>query len=277
MNTVRSDLKNANEAQVSIAKGILGDDEYAKIACAETDALEAKYMNPKEVSRGMGVTAPTPKPIEITPKVVDALTVDVKNVGSNNMDIQMPDNIKVPKKIMDAIDKTSKMVGLDVRLGRTLVHTESGFDPNCTCGNKGYKDRNGVYHEGSVDYGLTQLNNRGGPIGDFLGKKIDLADGRKQVEVTTSNYRNDMYVNLYIGLASYKHYLTDLSGNNPFIAYACYNAGEGSYEVFRGQNKAELTKNEVCDILTETGRSAFKQASKNVKNNFAEKYSLYFK
>jgi hypothetical protein len=260
------------EVQKGIAKNILGEEDYAKFACAESDALESKVLNKPEVSRGDA--RPTQAPIQVS--TTPANVVELPDAGVSNTEVMSTGKLKVPNKIVDAIVKTSNIVGLDPKLGKTLVHTESGYDPKCTCVNKGYKDRKGVWHDGSTDYGLTQVNNRGGVIGDYLGKKVDLADGRKQVEVTESNYKTDMYVNLAIGLASYKHYLTDYSDGNPFISYACYNAGEGTASVFNSNDKSELSLNSTCNILADTGKLAFIQASRNTRNNFGEKYKLYF-
>ncbi len=275
----KNDFGNMTDVQKGIAQTVLSQQEYDKLASAETDALESKFLKPITVSRG-DITRPTVAPIQNTPTSITptATTIsEIPDAGTSNTEIMSTGTLKVPNKVIEAVVKTSNMVGLDVKLGKTLVHTESGYDPKSVCSNSGYKDRNGVWHEGSTDYGLTQVNNRGGVIGDWLGEKVDLADGRKQVQVTESNYKTDMYVNLAIGLASYKRYLNDLCDNNPFIAYSCYNAGEGTASVFRSNDKSELSLNSVCDILTDTGKPAFIQASRNTKNNFGMKYNLYFK
>jgi hypothetical protein len=257
---VESDFDNMTEVQKGIAKNILGEEKYIDIA----EFSKANITRYNSISRGSDFevrVTPTPTPITIT----------IQDVGIST------NKLTVSSLVMDAVIKTSLMVELDARLGKTLVHTESGYDPKSINVNKGYKNRNGNWVGGSTDYGLTQINSQGGPLGDYFGKKINLTDGR-QVEVTNANYKTDMYINLTMGLSSYKHYLTDLCDNNPYIAYACYNAGENASLVFsKYKNKSELTMSEVCSILRKTGNPAYIQASRNIQNNFAMKYQLYFK
>ena len=257
---VESNFDNMTEVQKGIAKEILGDEEYAKIS-EYSKANITRYPSSSRGSSFENTVTPIPTPIY----------VEVQDVGAST------NKFKVSSQVMDAVVKTSEALDLDVRLGKTLVHAESGYNPKTTNTNKGYKNRNGVWVGGSTDYGLTQINSQGGPLADYLGKKINLVDGRQQVEVTNLNYKTDMYINLMMGLSSYKRYLADLCGNNPYIAYACYNAGENTYKVFsKYNNKSDLTLDEVCSILKKTGNPAYIQASRNIQNNFAVKYKLYF-
>jgi len=271
---IEQNVENMTEEQKQIALNVLGED-LSKDLFAKPDNFSDKnnnsfVMRTPTVSRGQTLEnsrpTVTPTPIEQNKTTSNS----VQTVSNEELMKGIPASLQktISKDVVLAVFNTCKMIDLDVRFGKTLVHAESGYNPKGRNVNTGYRT--------SVDYGLTQINNYGGVIHDYAGKRVDLADGRKQVLVTRENYKTDMYINLMIGLLSYKHYLVDLSGGNPFIAYACYNAGESSYKVFRNYKKANLTADDVILILNRTGVPAFQHASRNIKNNFLVKYNLYF-
>ena len=213
--------------------------------------LWIKGMSVEELKK-LGSSTEISKDTEITTKQA------IENELAKN-DINYTSDI-----IRKAIKDTADMIELDLRYALTLVHTESNFNPKI----KGY-------NISSVDYGLCQINSKGEPVYMFVGKTIELANGNI-VLINSTNYKTDIYVNLYMGLKSYQMFL-EKSQYNPFIAYACYNVGSNVVNIFNGYDMKELTCDEVCTILNNSGVSAYKHASRNIKNNFYPKYQIYFK
>ena len=176
---------------------------------------------------------------------------------------------------MEVVDETSKMIGLNIKFGRTLVATESRFDPNCICKNKGYTDKNGRWHEGSVDYGLCQINNRGEVLDLFYNKQIKLVNG-KEVTIDFENYKNDFFINARIGLGAFKQYLDKAKGN-VFVAYVMYNGGSETLNIFKEYDVAKLSIKDVIHILNFTGKAGYFQIATNLEKNFYEQYKIYCK
>ena len=187
--------------------------------------------------------------------------VVIKNVTKQAIKNELSQNRKDVDK---AIRLTSEMIGLDTRYAKALIHTESNFNPKAI-----------NYNFNSSDHGLCQLNTKGEPVYLFVGKEILLADERTII-VNHNNYKKDMYINLYMGLKSYQKFL-NMSDFNPYIAYACYNAGSNVVKMFSEYDMKKLTLDEVCEILDNSGYYAYKHASLNIRYNFYEKYKFYFK
>ena len=248
---------------IAVIPHILPSNKYVKYEIDSTEKDETKFTEILEktisevVLTAESIEVEKEIEIEKEPKIV--ITETEKPIKQEPKLAMSEENVDV----MNAIQKTSEQIGLDFTLAKVLVHAESVFNKNCT-----------GYNSNSTDYGLCQINSRGEVLYDFINKRINLADGRENILVTYNNYQYDVYINLMMGLSSYKRFLA-LGNGNPHIAYACYNAGSGVMSVFNGHDMANLSVDEVCNILNNSGIGAYKHASRNIRGNFYPTFKMY--
>lgn len=177
----------------------------------------------------------------------DAINADkIEEVNLNNI-----------SNLYDLVEQEANLIGLDPRIAKTVIDTESGFRNFAHNGNK----------NGSYDSGLAQLNNKGEPLEHYYNKFITLADGRT-IKVNLVNYKKDARLNVAMGLRRYKAYMDELG--NPFSAYACYNIGPAVKRVLKNHAKSD-----VATIITAVRSAGYGQGANNLKNNFLVKYKKW--
>jgi hypothetical protein len=166
-------------------------------------------------------------------------------------------NLNEISNLYDIVEQESYLVGLDPKIAKTLIDTESGFRNFAHNGNR----------NGSYDSGLAQLNNKGEPLEHYYGKNITLADGRT-VKVNLVNYKRDPRLNVAMGLRRYKSYMDELG--NPFSAYACYNIGPAIKKILKNHKNSD-----AVTVITAVRRAGYGQGANNLKNNFLVKYKKW--
>lgn len=166
-------------------------------------------------------------------------------------------NLNVISNLYDMVEQEANIIGLDPRIAKTVIDTESGFRNFAHNGNR----------NGSYDSGLAQLNNKGEPLEHYYGKNITLGDGRT-VKVNFVNYKKDARLNVAMGLRRYKAYMDELG--NPFSAYACYNIGPAVKKVLKNHKNSD-----VATIITAVRKAGYGQGANNLKNNFLVKYKKW--
>lgn len=166
-------------------------------------------------------------------------------------------NLNIISNLYDMVEQEANIIGLDPRIAKTVIDTESGFRNFAHNGNR----------NGSYDSGLAQLNNKGEPLEHYYGKNITLGDGRT-VKVNFVNYKKDARLNVAMGLRRYKAYMDELG--NPFSAYACYNIGPAVKRVLRNHKNSD-----VATIITAVRKAGYGQGANNLKNNFLVKYKKW--
>jgi hypothetical protein len=166
-------------------------------------------------------------------------------------------NLNVISNLYDIVEQEANVIGLDPRIAKTVIDTESGFRNFAHNGNR----------NGSYDSGLAQLNNKGEPLEHYYNKNITLGDGRT-VKVNFLNYKKDARLNVAMGLRRYKAYMDELG--NPFSAYACYNIGPAVKRVLRNHKHSD-----VATIITAVRKAGYSQGANNLKNNFLVKYKKW--
>ena len=157
--------------------------------------------------------------------------------------------------VYDIVQQEAYFRNLPLLFANVLIDSESSFRANAHNSNKT-----------TYDSGPAQLNNKGEPFEYYMGKTLELADGRK-VKVTRKNYSTDVRLNVAIGLERYKYYLT-LVGNDPFAAYAIYNVGPAAERVVK---KARGPVN----VITALRKSGNSQGADNIKNNYWVKFKKW--
>lgn len=179
-----------------------------------------------------------------------------------NIDLQQASeieevNLNKISNLYDMVEQEANIIGLDPRIAKTLIDTESGFRNFAHNGNR----------NGSYDSGLAQLNNKGEPLEHYYNKNITLGDGRT-VRVNYVNYKKDARLNVAMGLRRYKSYMDELG--NPFSAYACYNIGPAVKRVLRNHKNSD-----VATIITAVRKAGYGKGANNLKNNFLVKYKKW--
>ena len=166
-------------------------------------------------------------------------------------------NLNEISNLYDIVEQEAYLIGLDPKIAKTLIDTESGFRNFAHNGNR----------NGSYDSGLAQLNNKGEPLEHYYGNNITLADGRT-IKVNLVNYKRDPRLNVAMGLRRYKSYMDELG--NPFSAYACYNVGPAVKRILKNHKQSD-----VATIITAVRKAGYGNGANNLKNNFLVKYKKW--